>query len=318
MDNQEIIAKVSSMVIPDTDYIVFSPNNENYYYGLDKDGCVVFMIVSTSSKHHPMCQETKSLRFDYNKTCHFDVEGIIQEKVMHVLVCKEKSHDKIEAFVRLTFAFSSQETSNDQYYLPKLFSSLSALFDKQRNISETEIQGLFSELYAILFLYRNGIDVSKYWQSQNRMKFDFSLSETKRLEIKSTTKTSRTHHFKHDQLLCELYDIVVVSIMLQKNDFGISLYDVVKDIRNTFVDNYALMLHIDSIITHIDDDQLSDYKYDRTYLEQNIKFFAGTEVPHFNEKSPDGVYNAEYDCCLDTSKALSEKELIDWIKEGYL
>ena len=75
------------------------------------------------------------------------------------------------------------------------------------------------------------------------MKFDFSINENKRMEIKSTIKTSRTHHFKHDQLLSELYDIRIVSVMLQKNDYGESLGELIEQIRDKFADNYALLIH---------------------------------------------------------------------------
>ena len=66
------------------------------------------------------------------------------------------------------------------------------------------------------------------------MKFDFTLTEKKRIEIKSTLKANRTHHFKHDQLLSELYDIRVVSIMLRRSDVGISLGDLIEKINEEY------------------------------------------------------------------------------------
>ena len=61
---------------------------------------------------------------------------------------------------------------------------------------------------------------------------------------------------------------------------------------------------------------LRGIKYDELYLKENMKYFDAKDIPHFNEKTPDGVFNAEYDCCLDTSPTVSEDILISWIKEG--
>lgn len=44
------------------------------------------------------------------------------------------------------------------------------------------------------------------------MKFDFSISEKVKLEVKATVKNIRTHHFRHEQLMTEVYDIFVCHI----------------------------------------------------------------------------------------------------------
>ena len=56
-------------------------------------------------------------------------------------------------------------------------------------------------------------------------------------------------------------------------------------------------------------------KYDEIYLKKNLRYFDAKKIPHFNEKTPEGIFNAEYDCCLDTVPAFAEEELINWIKE---
>ena len=145
------------------------------------------------------------------------------------------------------------------------------------------------------------------------MKFDFSLNEKKRIEIKSTVKSSRTHHFRHEQLLSELYDIKIVSFLLQKNDYGLSLNELVERIHSVYHDNYALLVHIESLVAHVDKDVLETLRYDEIHIKNNLKFFDAKDIPHFTEKTPDGVFNAEYDCCLDTSSELSEEAFVHWI-----
>lgn len=315
MDSKTIFERLKTKNSLGQTYEVF-PADESCYFGKDIDNNIVFMIPSLMVRVAPVYQETRSLRFAFNKKCTFRSNDIVETKVVHLLTCKEKDEDKIMAFIRLTKAFAQTDRDNDQYYLSRLFSSLSALFDKERKVSEIELQGLFSELYTIIHFNKKSCDLSKFWQSRNMMKFDFSISEKKRLEIKSTLRSSRTHHFKHDQLLSELYDIYIISFMLRKSDFGIALEDLVETIRETYPDNYALLMRIETSIAHVDKDILREIKYDELYLKENIKYFNAKDIPHFNEKTPDGVFNAEYDCCLDTSATVSEDFLINWIKEG--
>ena len=315
MDSKTIFEKLKDKNASGQTYEVFSVDDA-CYFGKDKENNVVFMIPSQTVRVAPVHQETRSLRFTFNKRCSFRNDDIVETKVVHLLTCKEKDEDKIMAFIRLTKAFAQNERDNDQYYLARLFSSISALFDKERNVSEMELQGLFAELYTIIRFGKKSCDLSRFWQSRNMMKFDFSIGEKKRLEIKSTLKSSRTHHFKHDQLLSELYDIHIVSYMLRKSDFGISLEELVATIRERYPDNFSLLMHIESSIAHVDKDMLKGIKYDELYLKENVKFFSAKDIPHFNERTPDGVFNAEYDCCLDTSTAVSEEFLIAWIKEG--
>lgn len=312
MDSKTIYGKIKTKNPSGQTYEVFAAD-DSCYFGKDKENNIVFMIPSQMVRIAPVHQETRSLRFAFNKKCTFCNDDIVETKVVHLLTCKEKDEDKIMAFIRLTKAFAQNDRDNDQFYLARLFSSISSLFDKERKVSEIELQGLFAELYTILYFSKKSCDLSRFWQSRNMMKFDFSLDEKKRIEIKSTMKLSRTHHFRHDQLLSELYDIKIVSFLLQKNDFGLSLNELVERIQSIYHDNYALLMHIESLIAHVDKDILEALRYDEIHIKNNLKFFDAKDIPHFSEKTPDGVFNAEYDCCLDTSPDLSEAAFMHWI-----
>lgn len=315
MDSRTIFNILQTKNASDQPYEVFSVDDA-YYFGKDRDNYVVFMMPSQLAKVSPVYQETRSLRFAFNKKCTFRHDEEVEIKVVHLLTCKEKDEDRVMAFIRLTKAFAQNEHDNDQYYLAKLFASISSLFDKERKVSETELQGLFAELYTILHLGESGCDIADYWQSRNKMKFDFSITDKKRLEIKSTLKPTRIHHFKHDQLLSELYDIRIVSVLLRRGDFGLSLEELIDRIRDKYADNYALLMHVEAAISCADKDMLQSIKYDGVYIKENLRYYDAENIPHFNEKTPEGVFNAEYDCCLDTAPTLEENDVIAWIKEG--
>lgn len=313
MDSVAILERLKRKSSIDNIFEVFVVDNA-CYFGKDKSNNIVFMILSKCERVSPINQETRSLQFAFNRKCTFRIGDTIDTKIVHLLICKEHAEDKIMAFIRLTKAFAQNDYDNDQYYLAKLFSSISALFDKKRKVSENELQGLFAELYTILYFFRSGCDLSTYWQSRKMMKFDFMLDDKKRIEIKSTVKSSRTHHFRHEQLQSELYDIKIVSLMLRKSDTGISLEDVVNSIRDIYANNYALLMHIEALIAHVDDDMLRAVRYDEIHLQDNLRFYDAKDIPHFNEKTPDGVFNAEYDCCLDIAPFIDKAAFIAWIQ----
>lgn len=316
MDNKEILERLANCQTHDAQFVVFSVDDDSCYYGKDQDGNTVFMIPSTLKNVPSLHQKTSSLSFFFNRKCSFELNGTATTKMVHILTCKEKGQDRILAFIRLTRAFAQTDRDNDQLYLAKLFSSLSALFDKKKEVSDIELQGLFAELYSILHFRKIGCDISECWQSRNMMKFDFTLTEKKRIEIKSTLKASRTHHFKHDQLLSELYDIRVVSIMLRKSDVGTSLGDLIEEINEVYYTQYPLLMHIEAIVSHIERERLYEVKYDPAYIAANLRYYDARNIPHFNEKTPDGVFNAEYDCVLDTAVATEESGIVAWVKEG--
>ena len=316
MDSKAILEKLKEIYVTDADYEIFTCEGGKHYFGKDKEYNTIFVIPSNSPNVPPVVQTTNSLVFSYNKKCSFIFEGTTETRIVHLFTCKEHSREKLHAFIRLTRAFSSVDTEADQFCLARLFTSLSALFDKQCMVSENELQGLFAELYSILHFQAINCDIAHFWQSRTRMKFDFSINNRKRIEIKSTIKNSRTHHFKHDQLLSEMYDIKIVSVMLKKNDCGISIGELVEQVREKYMDNYELLMRVESIVTHITNEQLEGAKFDEKYLTNNLRYFDAKRLPRFHEKTPEGVYNAEYDCALDNLVSISESDLCKWIKEN--
>lgn len=315
MDNSAIFDKIKKITTPQEGYLVFRVDNDECFFGKDASNNIVFMLESRSQLS-PITQSTKSLSFCFNKNCQLILDGQKESKIMHILLCKEHDDNKLLAFIRLTYAFSSQGLGHDQFYLARLFASLSDLFGKNRNVSEMELQGLYAELYTILYLKDKGIDIAHYWQSKNKMKFDFSINSKKRLEIKSTLKPERIHHFKHDQLQSQLYDIKVVSLQLQKNDYGVSLLDLVERTREVYADNFAFLMRIEAIIGQVETSTMEKVKYDKTYTDDRIRFYDAIDIPHFNQVSPEGVFNAEYDCVLDGVKNIELKKFGEWITEG--
>lgn len=93
-----------------------------------------------------------------------------------------------------------------------------------------------------------GINIGSFWQKRNKMNFDFTINRIKRMEVKSTIQSIRIHHFKHEQLLSDLYDIMIVSCLLRKDDAGLSLFELIQEIRIIAGKDYRTLLYIEQLI----------------------------------------------------------------------
>lgn len=313
MDYEELKNLLNTLPVPQEGFRFFSYDANNSYFGKDSNGNIAFAIESNNKKLKSFIQSTNNLAyfFNLNAQCYFEERTSI--KTIHILLCKNSKEEIIDAFLRLTQAFAISNP-NDHRYLTKLFSELTLLFSKETVSQEKELQGLFAELFTILYFNEQNCDLAPFWQSKDKMKFDFSINENKRIEVKSTIKSNRIHRFKHEQLLSDLYDIKVISFMFQKNDCGYSLKDLINDILIKYSSNLALILHIENLIKNVDDSILSSLKYDKPYTIQNVKIFNAIDIPHFYEQNPEGVANTEYDCDLTNIVPVSVEQLDLWIK----
>lgn len=313
MNYVELKNIINDLPVPQEGFRFFSYSFNNSYFGKDSSGNIAFAIESNNAKLKSFIQSTNNLTYYFNLNAQCYVEDKSSIKTIHILLCKNLKTEITDAFLRLTQAFAIS-SPNDQRHLAKLFSALTLLFSKETVSQEKELQGLYAELFAILYFKEHNCDLASFWQSKDKMKFDFSINENKRIEIKSTIKSNRIHRFRHEQLLSDLYDIKVISFMFQKNDCGFSLKELIDEILLEYNSNLALILHIENLIRNVDVSILSSLKFDKTYTVHNMKIFNAVDIPHFYEQNPEGVANTEYDCDLTNINSIAIETFNIWLR----
>ncbi|PAK47926.1 PD-(D/E)XK motif protein [Paenibacillus sp. 7541] len=319
MNTEKILNQINSLqsAAPDDKFMLFSiPDiSPTVYYGIDSNSNPVFVMESPNPNMNSQIQSTKKLFLSSNTKCEMIISGANFEKTVHILTCLSKLPEEQLAFIRLTEAFSKHLVSNNPYLLNELFTSLVSLFAQGGKIACIELQGMYAELYVIKYFMSLGVNISSYWQKNNKMNFDFTINRTKRLEVKSTTKGMRIHHFKHEQLLSELYDIIIVSCLLRSDDAGLSLHELIQEVRAIASEDFRTLLYIEQLIKNIPEKLLHEIKYDETYLENNIRFYHASNVPKFNEFQPEGVTQTEYNSDLSASPHLFPHLVLKWLNE---
>ncbi len=282
---------------------------DGFYWGKSLNGDIVYGMESDNKHLSPFCISTRYLKIYLNTEFVVTFKDLTKKENLSLIVLKKDGICFLDIFVRLTNTIAS--TPTDQGLLD-YFLKLKDLFSNDTKKSVIELQGLYGELFTMMYLKEKyNFDISKYYQSEDKRKFDFSVSERKKIEVKTTTLQTRIHRFKLEQLNELRYDIIIVSIMFQKDDKGISLYQLIEQCKTIFSSNLKLLMHIENMIRNVDKEVLDTIKYNTCYLKDNLRLFRAIDVPRILEKTMDGIFNIEFDSDLSVSKEMSE-DITEW------
>lgn len=316
MRHTDIIDKISRLSHDDFDegsFRLFPVSDESIFYGIDHERNIVFVIESLNSRVAPIVQKTLKLRFAFNTRCTVHIESEKKEQYMHILTCYSRNADDIEAFIRLTDSFIFSYRDNN-YPVSNLFTSLSSLFANDYvSINLKEARGFYAELYTIKYFHENSLDIFSYWQKRERLNFDFSISPRKKLEVKSTILSTRIHHFLHEQLIGDIYDIYIISILFRNDDRGLSLKTLIEEVREIARDDFDTLLYIDKLARRIHEEDISSIKFDEEYTRNNIRFYNAKVIPKFELEQPEGVSQTEYNSDLSNISSTTFEIVKSWI-----
>lgn len=303
---KEILSKIN---IPEEGYNLV--RFDNYYWGKSSTGDIVFGFLTINKNIIPLSQSTEHLKLYINHDFKINIGDAFEYKKMSVVVLKNNVDKNADAFIRVIL--SMVDNLNEEKLL-KHFLELKNLFSYEKKILKIELEGMFGELFAMYILKINyGIDISLYYQKEDRRKFDFNLSDKKKIEVKTTLKEDRIHHFLHQQLDTDRLDIRVISILLQKDDAGMSLLDLINECKDLFSGYFEIILHIEMMTKNIDIDELDSIKFNYHYAKTNFKIYDAMKIPKIKERNIEGVFNVEYDVDFSNVQNESIGKFIDWI-----
>ncbi len=175
------------------------------YVGVDHEGVPTVLCKSTRPARSPLRQKTRKLSIECNVRVQFEAEGLQEKSVAHIIKCYCNSSKERDIFLELCPLFEEASVQDNQEdALLETVTILTSFFANNIEPSDIELQGLFAELYT-MWAYRSVVNLGRYWQSRQRMTFDFSLTDDIKIEVKSTVKNERKHHFRHEQLMEDPY-----------------------------------------------------------------------------------------------------------------
>ena len=214
-----------------------------------------------------------SIRLRFNINCKIHEENERQNYT--ILSCISDDKQIIKIFLDICQTTISQISLEPT---PKEISEktqmLIDLFKEMPN-KRSSIIGLWGELFLIVSS-KNITKCLEAWHQHAEDKYDF-YDNNEALEVKCTTQTDRKHQFKHDQLVSNLNDHYVASIMISDDPTkGLSVVDLYEEIKkHCKVDNLSNKLKkiFFKIVGKTPFEELNEYKYDFDYAKKNLLYF---------------------------------------------
>lgn len=286
----------------------------NIFVGIDSSTHICVVIKSANLRRFPTKYKTQNMSIECNMRVNYELNGEFYSDTVHVIRCLSVFQHEKYLFLELATVLI-QESNGSEEAIVETFNILRTFFNDKKELSDNELIGLYAELYT-MYRFHETLELEKYWQSQDRMKFDFSISEKIKLEIKATVKNNRIHHFRHEQLMTEVYNIYVLSYLLRYDDEGLSLFDLLMICKEFLSTDSRKLFRINYVLKNVRVDRLKEMSFNCIYTESNRHFYHANDIPKFTQNTPRGVANAEYDCTLDNVNFIEDDLFIRAIKSA--
>ena len=277
--------------------------SNNIYFGKDEKNNYIFARINSSNDNR-FNLKTKTIELFQNYDFIFNSDDEVIEDNFDVLILNKTYSETLPTFINLCLNFYNK---NEDKSIIELTEDLIELYKTIGTGDYTSQQGFWAELFTIIYLYDNyGIDIANYWHSDPFNKYDFSLNENTKIEVKSTLKEYREHTFSHEQIYTP-NKVFVSSVMMKKDDQGITIRDLFKKVKELFSDSYEVFKMLETEMTKYLENNL--IKYDYKYSEDNIKFYINSNIPKFEIPEPDGVHGTTYLAQLENIQSLDDDQI---------
>lgn len=279
--------------------------------GISKDNATVVAIKSENPRQGMVARRTALISVECNMYLSYKVGSTVKSDVFHIIKCYSTDGEEVNLFLETALLLIAEGDSTKESII-NTFQTLASFFENKHEPSDNELNGLYAELFAIKE-FHDELKLGDYWQSKDRLKFDFSITDKVKVEVKSTVKSSRTHHFKHDQLDSDLYKIFILSFMLRHDDNGLSLLELINICKPLLEGDSNKVIRLNRVLKNVDRNRLANISFEEDLTRRNMHIIRGENVPKFSESKPEGVANAEYDCDLEGVDSISSKEFTEEI-----
>ena len=119
------------------------------------------------------------------------------------------------------------------------------LFQALAAPARTSVQGLWGELFVIA-RSSSPADLVRSWRLTSEDRYDFNAG-AQRVEVKTTAGPLRAHHFSLEQLHPPAgVAVVIASLFVEPAAGGISLGEIVDQVRGTIAGDADLLLHFET------------------------------------------------------------------------
>jgi hypothetical protein len=261
------------------------PGHDLIRVARDGSSCPVIMIASNSEGETlplpPISLQHIDVRFDSECRLH-RTDGAREHRQFTIMRCQDSDPAMREHFLRIMGAvvplFENSSTRSD---VESIVLKLVELFRSLSVPPSTTGQGLWAELFVISQSTQPK-QLVEAWRTNIHDRHDFA-STNERIEVKSSSKDIRKHHFSLEQLTKQ--DGVgsfVASVLLERKQSGTSIVDLMKAIAKRLASNAELIFKLEQVVGITLGNEWKNAaidRYDEKFSRQSLRFYHADTVP---------------------------------------
>ncbi|MCE8163955.1 MAG: PD-(D/E)XK motif protein [Candidatus Moeniiplasma glomeromycotorum] len=322
------LLEIYSSFEPTKEFSLFRISKEDEFYLGKENEMPIFVLSENKQNGKERKLTTKSIDlFLYWEIDQVELKGNKEKNKKwqgHIIKTNEVPEKEKELFISLVWnLLTTVDKENLEERLEDLLKDFCSLIESktQEREENEEMIGLYGELLVIFYLSRKFVnyDIYSWWRSEKFAKFDFSISDRKKIEVKSTFDYKRKHRFSHHQLYIptnENIKVIIASCLLNYDENGKSLYDFYIELKEKILNNFSALKKLDKEIYDLGIWRSNPgLKVNFPLAVSNIRFFKVKNIPHWKRLEPQGVSNTKYLVILDESNAMKISEIDKWITD---
>ena len=151
---------------------------------------------------------------------------------------------------------------------------------RQSKMSETAALGLWGELIVIRSA-QSSDDMVAAWHNDSNSTYDFTLENSQLLEVKTTSKSRRQHHFSAGQTVAMNTDeLTIFSLMAQRTENGVSINQLKTEILGRLKSAKSVKSFLRKFAAECNptDTALDDLKWNLSLAEKLARLYDGADL----------------------------------------
>jgi len=222
----------------------------------------------------------KHLEVRYGLNCEVTEGSTLSHESLTAIKLIKPSDKEIELFADLISLLLNRVSINPGTpEIVELIELIIEIFNPGQNISDSEIIGLWGELFLI-HSSSNPTELINCWRTNSSDRFDFS-DKNNRIEVK-TTRGLRQHTFSYEQV--SPYNglaVVIASLVLVEDQDGFSVTDLLLQIEKRVSSQQAKRKLTSNTLDIIQGDLRTNknLKFDTDIAGINLRYFNSDDIP---------------------------------------
>jgi hypothetical protein len=287
------------------------PGSINHKIGITKEGRPLFFIRCKPEKGIKVLDNNLELiSVSFNKECKLRLSNSNEvSDCFTIIELKSDISDLHRYFIEVIYILIKTIGADPSFIeLKNEVEKIVDLFSRFKKAGSKSLQGIWGELFVIASSMNPNYLINSWHISPND-KFDFNDGVDK-IEVKTTSKSSRKHIFSLEQLLPNpSSQLVIASIFVVQTGVGKSILDLVEIICSKDISSESnTKLHFiigETLGTEIMN--VSQTFFDYNLALDSLKFYSSEIIPKIESSLiPNEISNVKFECDISNCQCITE------------